>query len=106
MSTIEGFMLFYCRLPHLCREFVVRHLFAPVLYGVDEQASELVIALDTVRVEMRARILNRERTPNGERVFITYENWTNNYDEWMPIDSSRLMPWRSGVIVVCLFLFL
>lgn len=69
-------------------------MFPPVLLGQDELAADLCVASDTVRVDMRARILNRESTAaGGERVFITYENWTSNYDEWILLPSPRIAPW-------------
>ena len=64
-------------------------MFPPMLLGANENPLDFCVASDTVRVDMRARILSRE----SSRVFITYENWTSNYDEWITLPSARIQPW-------------
>lgn len=90
--AVVTFVECMCELPQLCRALVVQ--FAVQVPPPPPETRRLIVAIDTVRVWIRAVVLNERTDANGQRsLFITYENWDSRYDEWIPENSDRLRPW-------------
>jgi hypothetical protein len=94
--SIATFFELYAELPHLCREFIVRFLFPAYVCGNDELTADFCVVQDTVNVWMRCRVQQRRAQPANAtvtEVFVRYDNWAAQYDEWVAVGGARYVPW-------------
>jgi hypothetical protein len=90
--AILSFARLCASLPQLCRARVVNFAVS-VPPPTASETDDFVVAVDTVGVWMRARVLQQRCVAGVDELFVHYENWGPRYDEWLRRDGNRVRPW-------------
>jgi hypothetical protein len=90
--AILSFARLCASLPQLCRARVVNFA-VTVPPPTASETDDFVVAVDTVGVWMRARVLQQRCVAGVHELFVHYENWGPRYDEWLRRDGKRVRTW-------------